>query len=676
MLELPSLHDKRFPDFLQQLLERIPAISPGWTNYNPSDPGIAILELLSWIADATLYKIDQIPHNVYQRFLYLVIGRRLAQLSELVALPAHPDPPYLEFARFVAGQFGLFVPGQVSPDALVAWLGSSEARDQFELRRRSEILLYLYQVRSEVETTIPVPLDLELSLLNDLNDWLLNPFFHHCLPQDFCDEHPEAIAAIDNLLVSKKIEDLSQCKVDEEMQWDLIAANRHLLRLYRPQTIPEWQPAALTTIKAATIRYLQSSYAAATEEDIATLAYQSTAWACHREYLFEFSEKIAYSKNAGDSCRIVDSQSEFKQLANIFQQNYRPLPELSLIVVGPKRTETTLELFYVVTPSDQVYEIYNQGNDRYQVYRQLMPQCFHFDTKPGEDDCWWNIAVFISAEAFDRLYVDDNSGDLSIEEKQKIRRGEYGKIYLYGDEPNYLEKNLKDQPEKIIKQVLARQWLAPVEKMSKLNVNKYFDPVGKQYYRWKSSGNKYFLQVKYWPWTLNSHSHYQSAQNGEQNIFYWTANSQQPYYCFEIIPQIRRVEIELSSKPDVNIDVYFFCDHHLTYSNSISTNLEQYLLKRKLLCYEIKPQSWRKIQITLTYKQEPKLEEKTKIVTFLQQKLHPLIGDSTLSLRCPSKLEVESMLQQIAPQYAVKKVERSNNNQKIPIVVIWVQTTD
>jgi len=53
-----------------------------WTNYNPSDPGITLIELLCWVAENLFYRIDRIPDESYKNFLRLVAGTNSLEKTE------------------------------------------------------------------------------------------------------------------------------------------------------------------------------------------------------------------------------------------------------------------------------------------------------------------------------------------------------------------------------------------------------------------------------------------------------------------------------------------------------------------------------------------------------------------------------------------------------------------
>lgn len=71
-----NLDDRSFNDLLQECLLRIPRYCPEWTNHNPSDPGITIIELFAWLTDQMLWRFNQVPRRNYIAFLEL-LGIRL-----------------------------------------------------------------------------------------------------------------------------------------------------------------------------------------------------------------------------------------------------------------------------------------------------------------------------------------------------------------------------------------------------------------------------------------------------------------------------------------------------------------------------------------------------------------------------------------------------------------------
>lgn len=71
-----NLDDRTFNDLVQECKLRIPRYCQEWTNHNPSDPGITLIELFAWLVDQMLLRFNQVPRLHYVAFLEL-LGIRL-----------------------------------------------------------------------------------------------------------------------------------------------------------------------------------------------------------------------------------------------------------------------------------------------------------------------------------------------------------------------------------------------------------------------------------------------------------------------------------------------------------------------------------------------------------------------------------------------------------------------
>lgn len=99
----PSLDDRRFDDLVDDLIARIPAHTPEWTNPRLGDPGRTLIELFAWLGDALLYRANLIPERQRLVFLELlgiglkparaatgIISLAYAQASERAAATLRP----------------------------------------------------------------------------------------------------------------------------------------------------------------------------------------------------------------------------------------------------------------------------------------------------------------------------------------------------------------------------------------------------------------------------------------------------------------------------------------------------------------------------------------------------------------------------------------------------------
>jgi len=80
-----DLDDRTFRDLVDECVLRIPRYCPEWTNHNPADPGITLIELFAWLTDQMLLRFNQVPRRNYVTFLEL-LGIRLQP-----AAPAHTE---------------------------------------------------------------------------------------------------------------------------------------------------------------------------------------------------------------------------------------------------------------------------------------------------------------------------------------------------------------------------------------------------------------------------------------------------------------------------------------------------------------------------------------------------------------------------------------------------------
>jgi predicted phage baseplate assembly protein len=85
----PVLDNRRFDDIVAEARARIPRYTPEWTDYNPGDPGFALVELFAWMTEMAVFRLNQVPKLSYLKFLQLIgIELRPAQpATGIVTLP-------------------------------------------------------------------------------------------------------------------------------------------------------------------------------------------------------------------------------------------------------------------------------------------------------------------------------------------------------------------------------------------------------------------------------------------------------------------------------------------------------------------------------------------------------------------------------------------------------------
>lgn len=85
----PRIDDRTEQDILGEALARIPRYTPEWSDYNPGDPGVALLELFAWMSEMLIYRLGRVPELNYLKFLELV-GIELATARPATTILVFP----------------------------------------------------------------------------------------------------------------------------------------------------------------------------------------------------------------------------------------------------------------------------------------------------------------------------------------------------------------------------------------------------------------------------------------------------------------------------------------------------------------------------------------------------------------------------------------------------------
>ncbi|HKX26165.1 MAG TPA: hypothetical protein VJ302_00605 [Blastocatellia bacterium] len=81
-LQLPNLDDRRYADLIEEARHLIPNFEPRWTNHNPSDPGITLIELFAYLTELLIYRLDRVTSRNVLSFLKLLNGTEWDPFSE------------------------------------------------------------------------------------------------------------------------------------------------------------------------------------------------------------------------------------------------------------------------------------------------------------------------------------------------------------------------------------------------------------------------------------------------------------------------------------------------------------------------------------------------------------------------------------------------------------------
>lgn len=73
-LQLPNLDDRTYDDLVEEARSLIPTYAPDWTNHNPSDPGITLIELFAYLTEILIYRLNRVTDANVISFLRLLNG--------------------------------------------------------------------------------------------------------------------------------------------------------------------------------------------------------------------------------------------------------------------------------------------------------------------------------------------------------------------------------------------------------------------------------------------------------------------------------------------------------------------------------------------------------------------------------------------------------------------------
>ncbi|MEO7496034.1 MAG: hypothetical protein ABIT83_18645 [Massilia sp.] len=91
-----DLFDRRFDDLVEIGRARIPNLAPGWTDHNLHDPGITLMELLAWTAEAQIFALSRLRKDeriAYAAMLGIMQRGPRAATGDLWPIPGAAPPP-------------------------------------------------------------------------------------------------------------------------------------------------------------------------------------------------------------------------------------------------------------------------------------------------------------------------------------------------------------------------------------------------------------------------------------------------------------------------------------------------------------------------------------------------------------------------------------------------------
>lgn len=83
---VPNLDNRTFEQLLKEARRSISNYAPEWTNHNPADPGITLIELIAWLAEITSYRVNLVTEEHLLKYLELLGVRPESSQSAITDL--------------------------------------------------------------------------------------------------------------------------------------------------------------------------------------------------------------------------------------------------------------------------------------------------------------------------------------------------------------------------------------------------------------------------------------------------------------------------------------------------------------------------------------------------------------------------------------------------------------
>jgi hypothetical protein len=143
-LPTPILDDRSYQQLRDELVRRIPVYNPDWTDHNPSDPGITLLELFAFLGENVLFRFNQIPEATRLAFL------------KLLQIPLRPPSPSRAIVVLKES-----APGLPGPDPKIVPLGTELKAGAIPFRSGTEVSVAPWRFVGVAKLVAPAPTTLE-----------------------------------------------------------------------------------------------------------------------------------------------------------------------------------------------------------------------------------------------------------------------------------------------------------------------------------------------------------------------------------------------------------------------------------------------------------------------------------------------------------------------------------
>jgi predicted phage baseplate assembly protein len=114
-LPIPNLDNQIFTDLFEESRALIPRYAPEWTDHNFSDPGITLIDLLAWLSEMQIYRLNRVTDKIGLKYLNLL------GIEPRSVIPARAE---VTFSMMASDQESVMVPNGTRLTAVEASTGN------------------------------------------------------------------------------------------------------------------------------------------------------------------------------------------------------------------------------------------------------------------------------------------------------------------------------------------------------------------------------------------------------------------------------------------------------------------------------------------------------------------------------------------------------------------------
>ncbi len=153
-LPVPQLDDRTHDDIVRDAKALIREYLPEWTDLNPSDPGVTLVELFAWMTEMIIYRLNRVPEKMALTLLNLMGVERKPPTPSRALLTFEVDPEKLDGGSVALPQ-GTFVDAAATSSTGDPIRFTTESGINLSATRLEQVLTWAREFRVNTDRASP-----------------------------------------------------------------------------------------------------------------------------------------------------------------------------------------------------------------------------------------------------------------------------------------------------------------------------------------------------------------------------------------------------------------------------------------------------------------------------------------------------------------------------------------